>query len=288
MRFYPTMKAIVMYNLAILLTSHNRKEKTLNCLKSITTQKNCSLFSATIYLVDDNSSDGTADAVKTAFPNANVIVGTGQLFWAGGMRKAWQAALNDKKPFTHFLLVNDDIFLYQDAFEKIFADKKMITEDAILIGSFNDPATSDFTYGGRALKNKYSLAANPVIPNNTSPQLCDLGNGNLMLVPDTVVKKIGILSNGYTHGIADFDYTLKAKKSGIPSYISSFYLGTCKNDFDLAKKKESRLSLKKRIDYLYSIKGLSYKEYLTFIRIYFPFYLPQAWLSLWVKTLLPI
>lgn len=277
-----------MYNLAILLTSHNRKEKTLDCLRSITGQKNYSLLCATIYLVDDNSSDGTADAVKEAFPNINILSGNGQLFWAGGMRKAWQAALNDKKSFTHFLLVNDDIFLYQDALEKIFTDKELIREDAILIGSFNDPTTSDFTYGGRTLKNKYSLAANPVIPNNTSPQLCDLGNGNFMLVPNSVVEKIGTLSSDYTHGIADFDYTLKAKKAGIPSYISSFYLGTCKNDFDMAKKKESRVSLKKRIEYLYSIKGLSYKEYLLFIRIYFPFYLPQAWLSLWVKTLLPI
>jgi len=38
---------------------------------------------------------------------------------------------------------------------------------------------------------------------------------------------------------------------------------------------------------LYSVKGLAYKQYLHFIRKHFPLYLPQAWLSLWLKTIFP-
>ena len=51
-----------------------------------------------------------------------------------------------------------------------------------------------------------------------------------MLVPHTVVEQIGILTAGYAHGKADYDYTLTAKKAGIPSLISSKYCGHCIND----------------------------------------------------------
>ncbi|HKO81293.1 MAG TPA: glycosyltransferase family 2 protein [Chitinophagaceae bacterium] len=274
-----------MCKIAVLITSYNRREKTLTCLKNIMEQEPVPGLKLEIYLVDDNSSDGTTEAVRSHYPSVNVIKGSGQLFWAGGMRTAWREALKEKEKFEYYLLVNDDTFLYKDAFKKLFADKQRVGDNAILIGSIRDPVTGDFSYGGRLLKNKYNISSTVILPNNSSPQLCDLGNGNVMMIPAVVVDKIGILSDRYTHGLADIEYTTKAKKAHIPSYVSSFYLGECKNDYDPTIK--NRLSLKQRIEYLYSVKGLSYKEYLYFIRNYFPLYLPQAWLSLWIKTIVP-
>ena len=276
-----------MNTIAVLITSYNRKEKTLQCLKNIAEQKDLPGMELSIFLVDDNSSDGTTEAVRFHYPNVNIIKGTGQLFWAGGMRAAWRSALTDKKKFIYYLLVNDDTFLYSNALKNLMADKNAVGENSIIVGSVKDPVTGNFSYGGRILKNNYSIAASKVIPDNNSPQLCDFGNGNLMLIPSLVVDKIGILSDCYTHGLADIEYTTKAKKAGIPSYISSYYLGECTNDFDPELKRKNKFSLKQRVEYLYSVKGFCYKEYLYFIRNYFPLYLPQAWLSLWVKTIMP-
>lgn len=274
-----------MCEIAALITSFNRREKTLTCIKNLLEQEAFPGLKLSIYLVDDNSSDGTTDAVRSQYPFVNIIKGSGQLYWAGGMRTAWREALKQKEKFDYYLLVNDDTFLFKNALKNLFEDKKRVGENAILVGSIKDPVTGNFSYGGRLLKNKYNISSTILLPNNTSPQLCDFGNGNLMLVPAAVVDRIGILSDRFTHGLADIEYTTKAKKANIPSYISSVYLGECKNDFDPIKKK--RLSLKQRVEFLYSVKGFSYKEYLYFIRSYFPFYLPQAWLSLWVKTILP-
>ena len=276
-----------MYKTAVLITSYNRREKTLNCLKRVTGQEAVPAMELTIYLVDDNSSDGTSEAVRFQYPAVNIIEGTGQLYWAGGMRTAWKEALKEKNNYHYYLLLNDDTFLFKNALKNLFDDINSVGDNAILVGSINDPDTSNFSYGGRILKNNYNIASTAVIPDKNFPQLCDLGNGNLMLIPSIVVDKIGILSDQYTHVLADIEYTTKAKKAGIPSYISSFYLGECKNDYNPALKRKNRISLKQRIEYLYSVKGFSYKEYLYFIRIYFPFYLPQAWLSLWIKTILP-
>lgn len=62
--------------IAILLTCHDRKEKTLKCLHSLySTYKNYDT-----YLVDDGCTDGTPEAVMATFHNVHIIKGNGNLF----------------------------------------------------------------------------------------------------------------------------------------------------------------------------------------------------------------
>ncbi|MGK2860937.1 MAG: glycosyltransferase family 2 protein [Chitinophagaceae bacterium] len=277
-----------MIQLAILLTSHNRKTKTLSCLKSIRNQEGIDKISSEIYLVDDNSSDGTYEAISSEFPHVNIIKGDGNLFWAGGMRLAWRSAIKTGKQYDYFLLLNDDTLLFSDALKNLFADISTIQkEKSILIGSTQNEHTGEFSYGGRLLKNNYNSSWKIIKPNGLSPQLCHLGNANIMLVPNETVNAIGILSDDYTHSIADYDYTMKARKAGISTFICSHYCGYCADDHGV-NWKSSEHSLRERIQYLYSHKGLSYNEYLIYIRRFFPLYLPQAWFLLWAKTFFPI
>lgn len=281
-----------MSEIAILLTSHNRKENTLNCLKSIYSQLNTVNNNYSVFLVIDGSTDGTLEAVNNSFPQIKTIKGDGSLFWAGGMRFCFEFVSNSGLKFDFFLLLNDDTILFNNALDQLYTDHLNLSADnSILIGSTEgkNPRIQKFTYGGRLLLNKYNSNASIVIPNDTHPQLCHLGNANIMLIPSKTISKIGFLSSKFTHGIADFEYTLRAKKNGINSYIASTYLGICHigNNQVKAWKSSKKSSLKERIDYLYSPKGLAYKEYLGYIRKYFPYYLPQAWLLLWVKTCFP-
>ena len=62
-----------MSNLAVLITCHNRKNKTIKCLRNLFKQKNFLDFKVEIFLVDDNSTDGTADTIKKNFTNINLI-----------------------------------------------------------------------------------------------------------------------------------------------------------------------------------------------------------------------
>ena len=55
---------------AALLTCHNRKEKTLACLKSL--YRN--MPEVDVYLTDDGCADGTAEAVKSIFPFSGVYL----------------------------------------------------------------------------------------------------------------------------------------------------------------------------------------------------------------------
>ena len=272
--------------LAILISCFNRKKKTLSCIKSILSQEDPG-FIISIYLID-NGSDGTSKEVKLLYPEVVLLEGNSNLYWAGSMRKVWQYALDSGNPYDFFLLLNDDTILIKTALKDLLNDyKKLDRPDVILIGSTLDPETDKVSYGGYKVLNKYGSNTKRIMPDLQNPIECDLGNGNIMFVPNEVVKKLGILSELFTHGIADYDYTLRAKSLGMPSYIGSNYSGFCTNDHGNKWWNAKQYSLKERIQKLYDVKGLAYKEYLLYLRLYFPYYLPQAWFMLWLKTLFP-
>lgn len=273
---------------AALLTSYNRKEKTIECLYSLNKQEKVDDIKLDIVLTDDNSSDGTVSEVAKKFPDVTIIQGTGSLFWAGGMRESWRHASQNSPDF--YFLVNDDTILKPYALYELVQGYNYYLENnsmpCICIGSTINPETGLRSYGGRNLYSKHKIQ-NYLIEDNKTYVECDLGNANLMLVSKEIYGTIGMLSEKYTHGIADYDYTLTAKRNGFKSIVLSGNLGFCIDDHG-NNWKSANSSIKERIEYLYSPKGLSYKEYLYFIRSHFPLHFPIAFVKLWVKTLFPI
>ena len=277
-----------MTKIAILLTCYNRHQKTLHCLRSIYEAKLPDGLYFEIFLVDDASTDGTGDAVKLNYPKVKVLNGTGNLFWAGGMRFAWSEAL--KLNFDGYLLMNDDTILYPFAFTELlevhYFSMNTFKQEGIYIGTTNDPQNFKFTYGGYRVKNKITGNSYPLLPDCKTIQSCDYSNGNILFVSKSVVQSIGILLGKYTHSLADYDYTIRAKRKGFPLLICPNYSGSCEIDHGNSwLSKESNLS--DRIKYLKSPKHLAYFEYLSFVRDLFPLYWPLAVLKLWAKTLFP-
>jgi GT2 family glycosyltransferase len=274
-------------NIAILFTSYNRREKTINFLESLMHNEFFDKFNADIYMLDDGSTDGTGDAVREKFPHVNMVTGTGNLFWAGGMRKIWRHALAQKE-YDVFLLFNDDVVLMDNAVDKLI--DTYIKEDktgTILIGSTLNKELNKLSYGGSVLVNKKRSGDYVVLPDETKLIPCDLANANILLVDKLTVEKQGIFSDHYVHSIADYDYTLTAKKNGINLLIAPGYYAYCENDHGVNWLPGS-VPLKKRIEYLYSKKGLTYKEFLHYTYKHFPFSYPGTFIKLWMKTLFPI
>jgi GT2 family glycosyltransferase len=271
--------------IAVLLATFNRKDKTLTCLESLFQQGLPDGTTLTVFLTDDNSSDGTRDALAIQYPQVNVFKGSGQLFWAGGMRNSWTEAL--KTDPDYYLLLNDDTLLEEDAIKKLlkYYDVNGTVPNAIAIGSTIDH-NNEISYGGRLLYNQNKVQ-NYTAYSETEYVECDLANANIMLVPREIVERVGILSDKYTHSIADFDYTLKARKAGFKAVVMPGVLGSCIDDHG-NNWKTGKASLKERISYLKSPKGLAYKEYMGFIKHHFPSHAPEAFVKLWMKTLFPV
>lgn len=273
--------------IAVLSCSYNRKKKTARFLTSLVNQQvpeNCTMD---IYLLDDNSPDGTANYVKAEFPTVHVVSGSGSLFWAGGMRTLWEHVLG-LADYDFFLLCNDDVMLFDGAINRLFdAHKLSRFPGNIILGTVQDSEGSSITYGGQKIINKITGNTSNIVPDPVKLIPCEIGNANIMLVDKTTVDKIGILSSSYTHGIADYDYTLTALRNGLKVWIGPGYYGICDNDHVITWLPQ-RTPLKKRIEYLYSPKGLAYNEHMVYVKRHFPLSVPITHVKLWVKTLFPI
>jgi GT2 family glycosyltransferase len=273
--------------LAVLGCSYNRKNKTVRFLNSLVNQQlpdNCLMD---VYLLDDNSPDGTGEYVKSEFPNVNLVLGSGSLFWAGGMRTLWQHVLK-QDDYDFFLLCNDDVTLFDQAVVRLFSAYNLTKQNGnILLGTVQDSEGRAVTYGGQKIVNKITGDTVCVAPDPVNLTPCEIGNANIMLVDKKTVDTIGILSSSYTHGIADFDYTLTALNSGIKVWIAPGCYGICDNDHAITWLSQ-KTPLKKRIEYLYSPKGLAYNEHMIYVKKHFPLSVPITHIKLWLKTLLPI
>lgn len=276
-------------NIAVLITCFNRKTTTLRCLSSLFNQSTVSALNLNVYLVDDGSSDGTSAAVNELYPQVTIIQGNGKLYWAGGMRLAWETAKN-KANFSAFLLINDDVILTKDFLKKLLRTHQFSIEKlgqgGIYVGTAVDPINFNFNYGGHLLIRKGLLINYTDVFPTDVPLPCHVTNANILCVCTEVVNKIGIFDPTFTHGIADYDYSLSAFEHKIPLWVVPGICGYCVDDHG-NNWLSGNTSLKQRIEYLYSPKGLSFNEYMYYIKKHFPLLIPYLFIMLWLKTFFP-
>lgn len=232
-------------NFAIILTSFNRRETTLQCLAALYAQQYTADMD--VFLCDDASTDGTANAVREQFSQVNIVSGTGNLFWNRGMLRAWQAA-KGHKDYDAYLWLNDDAILYDEAIQKMLDTSREQQDKAILCGEFQS-GNGTFSYGGKDMHGK------PILPNGRCQTVYYL-NGNCVLVPRHAVEKIGLLDPMFLHATGDFDYGFRAQEAGIPVLTTKEYVGKCEENPNAKyRDRKDGLSLPARFKRLYSPIG---------------------------------
>lgn len=244
-----------MKTIAVLITVHNRKNKTLQCLTHLFDQRAVEGYQLEVYLTDDGCTDGTAQAVRNQYPSVHIVQGDGTLFWNRGMHCAWQAA-SQTKDYDFYLWLNDDTVLFADAMKNILTASKQTYFSAIVCGATCAKATQLVTYSGWLHSSKKLLAPSGKL------QQCNIVNGNFVLVPKVIFDKVGNLDWKFRHAIGDFDYGLRAQKAGFKCFIAPQFVGTCEANPTLPKWCLKTTPLIKRLKLLYS--PLGYAEPIPF------------------------
>ena len=231
-----------MHSIAVLITCHNRRQKTIHCLKNLFSCNGIEeVFNIVTYLVDDGSKDGTSESVKRLFPNVCIILGSGDLYWNRGMHLAWESAAASKKEIDYFLWLNDDTILSPNAILDLLPKHT----NAIVVGSTKSELSNKITYGGFDQKSKL------IVPNGQF-QPCESFNGNVVLVPYEVYRTVGNLDPVFQHAIGDIDYGYRAKKEGIKLLVAPYYSGFCEGHDSLPKCWNYEVSVIDRFKFLYS------------------------------------
>ena len=227
--------------IAAILTCFNRKQKTLACLESI-------FFNAPdidVFLTNDGCTDGTPDEVRKRFPAVHIIEGTGDLFWARGMNAAWNEAI--KYDYDYYLWLNDDIELYTFFLKELLECEQSGNFKCIISGLIENKEKTEILYGGTDNNKKLIQPA-------SVPQEITNMNGNVVLIPQSVIDKIGTMDTVYWHDLGDVDYGLTAKENGIKVLSTRIPIAAgYRNDFCRIRK--WGVSVKQRFRILHSPLG---------------------------------
>ncbi|MEH1862655.1 MAG: glycosyltransferase family 2 protein [Nostoc sp.] len=249
-------------NLAVIMTCYNRRNTTLACLNALYQQKNY----CDVYLTDDGSSDGTTEAIKAKYPEVQILQGNGNLFWVGGMHLAFSEAIKYK--YDYYLWLNDDTFLEANAVSKLLQVHQNLTElgypDSIVVGSTKDSTTGKATYGGAVKSKKWYSNKFEFLEPSSVIQKCDAMYGNCVLIPKSVVAKVGNIDTAFVHSLGDLDYALRACKLGCKIWVAPGYIGTCTRNSICNSWADTNLNLLERLKKVLQIKGFPLKSWTIF------------------------
>lgn len=252
--------------IAALLACYNRKATTLASLARLEQQRTTAELE--IFLTDDASADGSGEAVRACFPRVHLLCGSGNLFWGGGMRRAFAAAL--EQDFDFYLWLNDDTALDPDAVARLLAAQERVAGDgtapAIVVGSTRDPRTGAITYGGVARASRFHPFKYRLLSPGEPPQPCHTMNGNCVLIPREAAARVGNIGSEFGHGMGDFDYGLRARRAGCGIWVAPGTVGTCARRSPAGGLRDPRSSLRESLRVMFSPKGLPPGEYLVYAR----------------------
>jgi GT2 family glycosyltransferase len=273
-------------NLAVLMTCHNRCEKTLLCLRLLKEQKNIKINKLDIFLVDDGSTDNTKEEVLKNFPDVKIIEGSGNLFWNRGMHLAFNTSL--KFEYQFYLWLNDDTFLYPNGLYDAFSAYISLPEEkkfSVIVGSTFDSEKKKISYGGYRRNSLWNPFKYEIVePDSQLVTECDTMCGNFVLIPQITVEHTGIINPSFRHRWGDVDYGLRVKKAGGKILIIPGYVGECGFN-SLSNQWENRsLSIKERLSSINSIKGLQKEDW----KLYTKEHGGKLWFLFWLSPYLKI
>lgn len=273
--------------IAVLMTCYNREATTLGCLDSLFRQKIPSGVTLEVFLVDDGSTDGTAQAVRDRYPSVTIIKGDATLFWCGGMRLAFMKAVH--LGFDYYWWLNDDTLLFDNAISLLLKTAEEVRRengrDGVIVGSTIDPVTGKLSYGGSVGRTRWKPLGFKRIDPSDRPIRCDTMNGNCVLIPAAVVEAIGIISD-YRHYFGDTDYGLRASDAGFGCWVAPGFIGECRLNIK-GDWKNPHKSFLERLRDLYTPKGLPPGEWKRFVKAHTGRAWPYYYIKPWLRVLFP-
>ena len=213
-------------DISIVIVNYNVRDLVDNCVASVYKANN-NTYSIEIFFVDNNSIDGSADLIRSKYPEVIIISNDNNI----GFSKANNLALR-RAVGKYILILNPDTVLEEGTFEKLISfcekDKSIggVTSKLILANgkldsacrrSFPTPAVAiprmlglSKIFPKSKLFGKYNLT---YLDENKTYEV-DAICGAFMFIPKSVLDKAGLFDEDYFMYGEDLDLCFRIKKSG--------------------------------------------------------------------------
>jgi GT2 family glycosyltransferase len=194
---------------------HNRRELTLQCLRSLSriNQENLKVH---IIIVDDGSTDGTSEAISEQFSDVEIIRGDGNLWFTAGSNLGFERALTYNPDYI--LLINDDTVFDENFLAYLVECAESNPRSAIggvlLLWDmphkvFQVAPKFEVWYGGWRHQHQQTVWTIP-----EKPFEVDFIAGNCILFPADVFRENGLMNARQFPHYADAEFTPRIKKNG--------------------------------------------------------------------------
>ncbi|MCA1560229.1 MAG: glycosyltransferase [Acidobacteria bacterium] len=172
-----------------------------------------------LIVVDNGSDDGSATALRSSLPTADVIETGANLGYSGGCNVGIRRALDDGASFV--LLVNSDAVLAPDAVDMLLAAANRDPSAGILapvLLSREEPdriASAGIAFSGRTGRMRHRAAGHPLaLLEPVAALTVDAVSACVMLVRREVFDSVGWLDEEYFFSFEDIDFCLRAAEAG--------------------------------------------------------------------------
>lgn len=215
--------------LSVIIVSFNVRDYLKSCLLSV--QNAAGHIDCEIFVVDNNSADGSADMVREEFPGVNLILNKENYGFSTANNQAVRQSAGE-----FILFLNPDTVVGKDSFSKCI-DFVKTHSDAGAVGvrmvngegkflpeskrALPTPATAFFKIAGLSflfpnsgLFNRYYL---PQIENSDTART-EVVSGAFMFIRKKVLIKTGLLDEDYFMYGEDIDLSYRVLKAGFNNY----------------------------------------------------------------------
>ncbi len=235
--------------LEIVTPVHNRCEETLQCLRSLA-RADSSGLQMHIIVVDDGSTDGTAEAVSEKFPDVEIIKGDGSLWYSAGTNRGISAALRHDPDYV--LAINNDSVFDENCISNMIKCAEKYPRSII------GPLLLDWTTPHKIFQvaPRWELMRGGyrhwfrqtvwTIPER--PWEVELIVGNCVLYPAQAIREGGLMDEKHLVQFADVEYTPRMRRLGWRLIIEPRARTFCKpNDLITGFRQMSFLKKLKRL-----------------------------------------
>ena len=211
--------------LSVAIVNYNTKEELNNCLISIFNSKQDTKFS--VFVVDNNSNDGSANYVESVFPQVSLIKNNQNLGFA---RANNQVLANIQSEFV--LLLNPDTIVYDHVFdltieflrntqEAGMVTCKLLKPDQKLDLACRRSFPSVFDGFCRAVglsrlfpKSRIFARYNMTYLDENETNEVDAVNGAFMMIKKQALNEVGLFDENYFMYMEDLDLCFRFRRKG--------------------------------------------------------------------------
>jgi N-acetylglucosaminyl-diphospho-decaprenol L-rhamnosyltransferase len=237
-----------------IVVNYNRRDLLQDCLSSLLTPRNGYLTE--VILVDNASSDGSADFVRTRFPQVKLFANEENVGYAKACNTGIRSSSGD-----YVLVLNGDIIVQEGAIEHLVEFMSSRANVGAVCGRLLNPDGSiqreylgakfpglrqvfHFFKHGRAFMSYDHIDFDAVCKIDQPPGAC-------LMVKRSVIDEVGLMDEGFFLWYEDVDWCLRIKEAGFDNYYfpGADFIHVGGGSFELEKKELKERYSKESLEY---------------------------------------